>query len=238
MSRQTIRLSDALEDYLWSVSSREPPLLAELREETAKLPRAMMQISAIQGQFMATLAKAVGARKALEVGVFTGYSSLAVALALPADGKLVALDTNEEWTAVARRYWERAGVADRIELIIAPAAETMARLIDEGQGGSFDLLFIDADKSSYPVYWERGLELLRPGGVVLVDNVLFSGWVEPTEGAREMAEYLRESEPEERADMELATRSIRNFNHLVHEDPRVDLCMLPLGDGITFAVKR
>lgn len=238
MSRQTIRLSDALEDYLWSVSGREPPLLAELREETAKHPRAMMQISAIQGQFMATLAKAIGARKALEVGVFTGYSSLVVALALPDDGKLVALDINDEWTGVARRYWERAGVGDKIELIIAPAAETLTRLVDQGQVGTFDIMFVDADKSGYPVYWERGIELLRPGGVMLIDNVLFGGWVEPNEGEREMQEALAERDAEERDDMMLATRSIRDFNRLVHEDPRVDLCMLPIGDGVTFAVKR
>ena len=177
MSNRTIRMNDALDAYLGRVSLRETDVQQRLREETAVLEYAGMQISPVQGQLMRMLAGLVGARRAIEVGVFTGYSALSVALALPEDGELVACDVNEEWTAIARRYWSEAGVDSKIRLEIAPAVETLDNLIREGRSGEFDIAFIDADKTSYDLYYERCLELLRPGGLVLVDNVLWSGKV-------------------------------------------------------------
>jgi caffeoyl-CoA O-methyltransferase len=179
-----------------------------------------MQISPEQGQFMALLARLTGARRCLEVGVFTGYSSLVTALALPVDGSIVACDVSEEWTAVARRYWREAGVAHKIELRLAPATETLDELLAQGQAGTFDFAFIDADKTNYLAYYERTLSLLRTGGLVLVDNTLWSGRV---------------------ADPEVAdadTVSLRHFNEVLHRDERVDLSLLPLGDGLTLARKR
>jgi predicted O-methyltransferase YrrM len=220
MSNRSISLTDSLYDYLLSVSLRESHLQRRLREETAADPMARMQISPEQGQFMALLARLTGARRCIEIGVFTGYSSLAVALALPAGGSIVACDVSEEWTSVARRYWAEAGVADRIELRLAPALATLDSLLAAGAGGTFDLAFIDADKTSYPAYYERSLLLLRPGGLVLVDNTLWSGRV---------------------ADPEVAdadTVALRHFNDRLHRDDRVDLAMLPVGDGLTLARKR
>ncbi len=202
------------------VSLREPPLLLALREETSELTQRSMQISPEQGQFMALLARLIGARRCLEVGVFTGYSSLATALALPDDGRIVACDVSEEWTAVARRYWKEAGVAHKIELRLAPATETLDALLAQGQAGTFDFAFIDADKTNYLAYYERTLALLRTGGLVLVDNTLWSGRV---------------------ADPEVAdadTVALRHFNEVLHRDERVDLSLLPLGDGLTLARKR
>lgn len=220
MSNRSISLNDALYDYLLSVSLRESDLQRRLREETAADPMARMQISPEQGQFMALLARLTGARRCIEIGVFTGYSSLAVALALPAGGTIVACDVSEEWTSVARRYWEAAGVAGRIELRLAPAIETLDTLLAAGAGGTFDLAFIDADKTSYLAYYERSLRLLRPGGLIVVDNTLWSGRV---------------------ADPEVAdadTIALRHFNECLHRDDRVDLAMLPVGDGLTLARKR
>lgn len=220
MSNRSISLNDALYDYLLSVSLRESDLQRRLREETAADPMARMQISPEQGQFMALLARLTGARRCIEIGVFTGYSSLAVALALPAGGMIVACDVSEEWTSVARRYWEAAGVAGRIELRLAPAIETLDTLLAAGAGGTFDLAFIDADKTSYLAYYERSLRLLRPGGLIVVDNTLWSGRV---------------------ADPEVAdadTIALRHFNECLHRDDRVDLAMLPVGDGLTLARKR
>ena len=220
MSNRTITLSDDLYGYLLDTSLREPALLRRLRDETAAHPRARMQISPEQGQFMQLLAKLTGARRCIEVGVFTGYSSLAVALALPADGRILACDVSEEFTAVARRYWKEAGVAGKIELKLAPATETLDAYLDSGAGGSYDLAFIDADKANYANYYERILKLLRPGGLVLVDNVLWSGQV---------LDATDESED---------TVAIRAFNAMLHKDQRVDLSMLPVGDGLTLARKR
>jgi caffeoyl-CoA O-methyltransferase len=222
MSNRTIQVTDGLYDYLLSVSSREPEVLARLRRETAERTgdRFRMQISPEQGQFMFLLARLVGARKALEVGVFTGYSSLAVAMALPEDGRLVACDVSEEWTSIARRYWQEAGVADRIDLRRAPALETLDGLLDAGDAGTFDFAFIDADKGNYAAYYERVLALLRPGGLVAVDNTLWSGRVADAS----------ESDPD--------TVAIRAFNEMVHHDDRVDLSLLPVGDGLTLALKR
>ena len=219
MSNRTIRMNDALDAYLGRVSLRETDVQRRLREETAVLEYAGMQISPVQGQLMRMLAGLVGARRAIEVGVFTGYSALSVALALPEDGELVACDVNEEWTAIARRYWSEAGVDSRIRLEIAPAVETLDNLVRDGRSGEFDIAFIDADKTSYDLYYERCLELLRPGGLVLVDNVLWSGKV---------ADETDRSED---------TVALRAFNAKLRDDARVELCMLPVGDGLTIARK-
>ena len=220
MSDRTIALDDRLYDYLLRVSLREPPVLAKLREETALMPHGLMQISPEQGQFMAFLVRLMGARKAIEIGTFTGYSALSVALALPEDGRLVACDRSDEWTSVARRYWAEAGVAHKIDLRLGKGAETLDGLIADGEGGSFDFAFIDADKKNYPVYFERVLTLLRPGGLIGVDNVLWSG---------------RVADPD---DQEQTTNVIRRFNMSLSADKRVDVSMLPIGDGLTLARKR
>jgi caffeoyl-CoA O-methyltransferase len=219
MSNRTLTMTDPLYDYMLGASLREHPLLARLREETARHPRAGMQISPEQGQFMALLVRLMGARKTLEVGVFTGYSSLAVALALPTDGRVVALDVSEEFTAIARRYWQEAGVADRIELQLAPALESLDALIDQGEAGSFDFAFIDADKGNYQGYYERALELLRPGGLIAIDNVLWGGAV---------------ADPDDHDD---STEALRMLNARLHRDDRVQLSMVPIGDGLTLALK-
>lgn len=220
MSNRTLNLDDTLYQYLWQVSGREPAILSRLREETARHPYARMQISPEQGQFMVLLTELLGARKTLEVGVFTGYSSLAVALALPPDGRVTALDVSEEFTAIARRYWAEAGVADKIDLILGPASESLDRLLAEGQAGSYDFAFIDADKEGYDAYYERSLELLRPGGLVAIDNVLWSG---------------RVADP---SDEDPDTRALVALNAKLHLDQRVTLSMLPIGDGLTLARKR
>ncbi|MBZ5605637.1 MAG: class I SAM-dependent methyltransferase [Acidobacteriia bacterium] len=209
-----------IHDYLSSVSVREPAVLRRLREETASHPRATMQISPDQGQFMALLMQLMGAQRTLEVGVFTGYSSLAVALALPADGQIVACDVSEEYTAVARRYWKEAGVDHMIDLRIRPALETLHQLLSDGRGHTFDFAFIDADKTNYEGYYECALELLRPGGLIMIDNVLWSG---------------RVADPN---DNDADTVAIRAFNKKLHSDSRITLSMLSIGDGVTLALKR
>jgi caffeoyl-CoA O-methyltransferase len=220
MSRRTIQVTDALYDYILSVTSREHPLLARLREETATMPGSGMQISPEQGQLMAFLVTLTGARRALEVGVFTGYSSLAVAMAMPPEGRLVACDVSEAWTAVARRYWEEAGVADKVSLRLGPAAQTLEALLADGQAGSFDFAFIDADKENYGRYYDLALALVRPGGLIAIDNVLWGGAV---------------ADP---ADQDADTQAIRALNARLHHDARIDLTMLPIGDGLTLARKR
>lgn len=220
MSRRSIVLTDALYEYLLSVSLREPELLARLRQETALQEMSRMQISPEQGQFMFLLLRLIGARRCLEIGVFTGYSSLVSALALPADGRIVACDISEEWTAIARRYWREAGVEPKIDLRIAPALETLDGLIEAGEAGRFDFAFIDADKESYLAYYERVLQLLRPGGLLAVDNVLWSG---------------RVADPEV---SDADTAALRHFNEALHRDERIDLSLVPIGDGLTLARKR
>lgn len=220
MSTATLNLDARLRQYLLDHSLRESALLFDLREETARHPYARMQISPEQGQFMALLTRLIGARKALEVGTFTGYSAICVASALPAGGKLIAMDVEDESSEVARRYFARAGVADRIDLRLAPAVATLDALLATGEGGTFDMAFIDADKESYLTYYERCLALLRPGGLILVDNTLWSGAV---------------ADP---ADTEPSTEAIRAFNAFVHADERVDVSLLPVGDGLTVARKR
>jgi predicted O-methyltransferase YrrM len=220
MSSRSLNLDEQLYSYLQNVSLREPLILARLRAETAALPMAVMQISPEQGQFMAFLLKLTGARRCLEIGTFTGYSALVCALALPADGRLVALDISEEWTAIARRYWAEAGVADRIDLRLGSASKTLCELLADGMKASFDFIFIDADKSGYDEYLERGYELLRTGGLMVFDNVLWSGKV---------------ADP---AVNDTDTEALRALNRKLHVDPRFDLSMLPVGDGLTLVRKR
>ena len=220
MSNRTFSLDNALYEYLLGASLREHPVLARLRAETAAHPQVNMQIAPEQGQFMALLVRLMGARRCLEIGVFTGYSSLAVALVLPPEGRIVACDVSDEYTAVARRYWAEAGVAERIDLRLAPAVETLDALLAGGAAGSYDFAFIDADKEGYAAYYERSLQLLRPGGLIAVDNTLWDGAV---------------ADP---ADQSTDTVAIRAFNDTLHEDERVDLSLVPIGDGLTLARKR
>lgn len=219
MSDRTINLDERLYRYLQEHSVREHPVLRELREATAGMPHAGMQISPEQGQFMALLVRLMGARRALEVGVFTGYSALSVALALPPDGKVIACDVSEEWTAMARRYWDKAGVSQKIDLELAPALETLDKLLAAGGAGKFDFAFIDADKTNYRGYYERSLQLVRVGGLIAVDNTLWSGYV---------------ADP---SHQEKDTQAIRAFNDALHADARVAISMLPMGDGLTLALK-
>lgn len=220
MSARTIQVTDRLNAYIDATTLREPDVLRRLRAETARMPQAGMQISPLQGQFMQLLIKLTGAKKTLEVGVFTGYSSLSVALALPPDGRIVACDVSEAFTGVARRYWAEAGVSDKIDLRLGPAVETLDALLAEGQAATFDFAFIDADKEHYVTYYERALQLVRPGGLIAVDNVLWGGAV---------------ADPD---DTERDTESIRALNQLVLRDERVDECLLPIGDGLTLSRKR
>lgn len=220
MSRKSIVMTDALHDYLIANSLREPDILRRLREETAPLPAARMQLAPEQGQFVALLVQLLGATKTLEVGVFTGYSSLVTALALPPEGRITACDISEEWTTIARRYWREASVADKIDLRLAPALETLDRLLDEGQAGTYDFAFIDADKGNYANYYERALQLIRRGGLIAIDNVLWSG---------------RIADPNERDEDTLA---LRDLNAKLHQDERITLSIVPIGDGLTLALKR
>lgn len=215
MSNRTLNLTPPLYDYLLANSLREPPLLAQLRAETAMRPDANMQISPEQGQFLAWLVGALGVRRALELGVYTGYSSLAVALALPDSGRLVAIDNDAKITAVARRYWQKANVENKIELRLGDGVYELDRLLAQGQGGHFDFAFVDAAKTQYIDYYERLLKLLRRGGVIAVDNVLWDGKVADTNV------------------VDADTAAIRAFNRHVHNDPRVALTLLPLADGLT-----
>lgn len=238
MSAKHIAITPQIDRYIDAVANREPDILARLRDETAAMPMAMMQITPLQGQFMQVLLQAIGARRVLEIGVFTGYSSLAMALALPPDGEIVALDVSEEYTEVARRYWREAGVAERIDLRLAPASQSLEALIADGQTGTFDAVFIDADKENYPLYWEKSLTLLRDGGLIMVDNTLFSGLVTPEWTDAALAERWAERPPETRDSMTQMIHSIRAFNEIAGRDPRVSMAMLPVGDGLTVAYKR
>ena len=220
MTNRTLNLDDALYQYLLDVSLRESPLLKRLRKETAQLPMARWQIAPEQGQFMALLVQLTGARRILEIGTFTGYSALCMAQALPADGRLICCDLPGEYNTIAERYWYEAGVAERIELRLAPALETFNALERGGQAESFDLIFIDADKANYPVYLEHALVLVRQGGLILFDNVLWSGRV-------------LEPNPESQD-----TRAIQALNRGLRRDTRIDLSLLPLGDGLTLCRKR
>lgn len=220
MSNKTIPLTDVLHDYMLAVSLREPALLTQLREETAALPERSMQISPEQGQFMQLLVKLLGVQKVIEIGVFTGYSSLAVALALPETGRIVACDVSAEFTNTARRYWATAGVAHKIALCLAPAVDTLRHLLAQGQAEQYDFAFIDADKPNYPHYVELVYQLLRPGGLIAIDNVLWSGRVaDPT-------------------NQEESTLALRELNQQLHQDERFDLSLVPIGDGVTLLRKK
>ena len=221
MANSFLGLDERIDYYLMNNSLREPDVLRRLREETdANNPHAEMAVSPIQGQFMMLLVKLIGAVNTLEVGVFTGYSSLCTALALPAHGRVVACDVNEEWTSVARRYWAEAGVADKITLRLAPAVETLDALLEDGQAGTFDFAFIDADKRNYDKYYERALKLLRRGGLMFFDNMLWSGKV---------------ADP---GVQDADTVALRALNEKLHHDERVFVSLLPLRDGVSLAVKQ
>jgi len=221
MANSFLGLDERIDDYLMNNSLREPDVLRRLREETdASNPHAEMAVSPIQGQFMALLVKLIGAVKTLEVGVFTGYSSLCVALALPEHGRVVACDVNEEWTSVARRYWAEAGVADKITLRLAPAVETLDALLGAGEAGTFDFAFIDADKPNYDNYYERALKLMRRGGLIIFDNMLWSG---------------RVADP---GVQDADTVALRALNEKLHHDERVFVSLLPIRDGVSLAVKQ
>ncbi len=221
MSNQFLALSELIYAYIMNNSLREPDVLRRLREETeANNPMAIMAISPVQGQFMMLLLKLIGAKKTLEVGVFTGYSSLCTALTIPADGKVYACDVSEEWTSVARRYWAEAGVTDKITLKLAPANETLDALLADGHAGTFDFAFIDADKSNYDGYYERALKLVRKGGLLVFDNMLWYGKV---------------------ADQNVTdadTAALRALNAKLHQDERVFASLIGVGDGMNLAIKQ
>lgn len=219
MSSDTIELNQSLREYLINVSVKEPGVLKDLREETLQLDEFQMQISPEQGSFLSFLVKLINAKHTLDIGVFTGYSSLVVALQLPQNGYVTACDTNEEWTEIAQKYWKEAKVEDKIDLHIAPAVETLEKLISNGNEGLYDFSFIDADKINYQHYFEQSLVLVRKGGVIAIDNVLWGGRVL------------------DNSDTEPATRAIREFNSKLYKDDRVAISMIPIGDGLTLAQK-
>jgi predicted O-methyltransferase YrrM len=220
MSTKTIGLSDELAAYVVAMGVREPDVLRRLREETAALPQSGMQVSPEQGALLAMLVELMGARWCLEVGTFTGYSSTAMALALPEDGRLLCCDVSDEWTSIARRAWAEAGVDGKVELRIQPALTTLDELLEDGHGGRFDLAFLDADKVTYDDYYERLLQLVRPGGLIAIDNVLWSGAVldEDTDDA--------------------STLALQALNAKLAVDERISVCLLPVADGVTLARRR
>ena len=219
MAVRNIGLPDNVYEYLVAHSVRDNPVKRRLREETAKLPLGMMQIGADQGQFMGLLAELIGARRALEIGTFTGYSSLCVAEAMGPQGRMICCDISEEFTSIARRYWREAGVADRIDLRLGPGTETLDKLLAAGEAGKFDFAFIDADKTNYDAYYERALKLVRSGGLIAIDNVLWGGDV---------------ANPQDKSD---DTVAIRRLNDKLAKDDRVTLAMVSIGDGVTLARK-
>src|SRR5262245_47708514 len=217
MSTRTLSVTDDIQRYLVEHSVRENDVLARLRAVTAGMENSNMQIGPDQGQFMALLARLIGAKRCIEVGVFTGYSSLVVALALAADGRILACDVSEEWTSIARKFWREAGVDHKIELKLQPATRTLKERLAAGEAGRYDFAFIDADKEGYAEYYELSLQLLRPGGLITVDNTLWSGEV---------------ANPETK---DANAKVMRAFNDKLHRDERVDLSLLPIGDGLTLA---
>ncbi len=215
----TLNLAE-IYDYMARISVREPDTLKQLRAETAKDEMSRMQIAPEQGQFMALLVRLMGAKKAIEIGTFTGYSSICMAQALPDDGKLICCDINEEWTAVARRYWEKTGVDHKIDLQLRNAQETLKQLLQDGHEGTFDFAFIDADKERYDYYYEACFKLIRPGGLITIDNVLYSGRVADD------------------SEQDAETVAIRQLNEKLKDDLRIDLSLVPIADGLTLARKR
>lgn len=220
MANKTMGISDELAAYVVKVGAREPEILARLREETAAIPQHGMQIAPEEGAFLALMVELIGARRCIEVGTFTGYSSTAIALALPQDGQLVCCDVSEEWTSLASKYWDEAGVADKIDLRIAPAAETLDQLLADGEEDAFDFAFIDADKAGYDGYYERLLRLVRRGGLIALDNTLWSGKV-----------LNKDADDED-------TRALQALNVKLADDERITLCLLPVADGVTLARRR
>ena len=220
MTTKTLQLSTELHDYLLAVSLRDTDVKERLRAETATMRAGGMQIAPEHGQFMELLIKLIGAKRTLEVGTFTGYSALSVALALPEDGQIVACDVSAEWTSIGRKYWAEAGVAHKIDLRLGSAVDTLKTLVDEGQTGSFDFAFIDADKDNYDRYYELCLQLLRTGGLIGIDNVLWGGSVM------------------DKARQDDDTVAIRALNKKLHTDERVDISLVPIGDGLTLLRKR
>ena len=219
MSNRTLSIDDRLYDYICDVSITEPELLRQLREETAQLEYSVMQISPEQGQFMSLLIKLMGAKRAIEIGTFTGYSSICVAGAMPEDGRLICCDISPQWTQIAEKYWALAKLEDKISLFSQPAEETLQKLLDDGEEGAYDFVFIDADKQNYIKYYETALRLIRKGGIIAVDNTLWSGAV---------------ADPE---NIEPGTRAIRRFNEMIKDDARVSQSLLPIGDGLTLILK-
>lgn len=227
MEKSEIRFSKELRDYVLS-SLREPEVLKRLRKETDSDPNAIMQIPPEQGQFMSFLVKVLGAKKTLEIGTYTGYSTLCVALALPKDGRVVACDINDNWASVGRKYWKEAGVEQKIDFRLGPALRTLEALIESGEAGSFDFAFIDADKGNYDQYYERSISLLRPGGVIALDNVLlFGSVVDPDVLDADLRSRISD------ADID----AMRKLNEKVRDDPRVEETMLPIADGLTLVRK-
>lgn len=220
MSKRSLQITDEIYDYLLRFSLREPDLLRQLREETAQLPNSEMQISPEQGQFMGLLARLINAKRAIEIGVFTGYSSLSLALAMPDDGRLIACDINAETTSIAQSYWQKAGVAHKIELRLAPALDTLADVLQEHGPNTFDMAFIDADKANYRRYYENTLQLVRPGGLILIDNMLWGGRVADSQVQDE------------------STRAIRELTTFLQTDDRIWQSLVPIADGLTLAIKK
>ena len=219
MSNKTLNLTDELYDYILQVSLRDAPVLKALREETAELTMSIMQISPEQGQFMRLMVQLIGARKGIEVGVFTGYSALSVAMGLPEDGQLIALDISEEWTNIGKKYWKQAGLDHKIDLRLGPAAESLQQMLAKGEAGTYDFAFIDADKENYDQYFEACLELIRPNGLIMIDNVLWSG---------DVADASKQ---------DVDTSALRALNAKLVKDPRIDMSLLPISDGITMVRK-
>ena len=219
MSIRNLYIDDTIYEYIINNSFRDLPILKKLRDETRKMPDGRMQISSDQGQFMGLLVKLMNAKKIIEVGTFTGYSSLVMALALHQNGQIISCDISEKYTEVARKFWQEAGVSNKITLLLGPAKDSLVELIQNGEAGQFDMAFIDADKTNYKIYYENCLDLLRPGGLILIDNVLWSG---------------KTANPKETDDETLA---IRQLNFALHKDKRIELSLLPIGDGLTLARK-
>lgn len=219
MSNRTLSIDDRLYTYICDVTVNESELLRKLRAETAKLEYAVMQISPEQGQFMSLLVKLMGAKRAIEIGTFTGYSSICIATAMPDDGRLICMDISPQWTDIAEKYWAKANIKNKIKLFTRPAEQTLQKLLDDGGAKSFDFIFIDADKQNYIMYYEKALALLRKGGIIAIDNTLWSGAVADPEN----------NEP--------GTRAIRRFNEMVRQDDRVSKSLVTIGDGLTLILK-
>ncbi|NEQ68496.1 MAG: SAM-dependent methyltransferase [Symploca sp. SIO2D2] len=219
MGKAAVDSNEKLYEYLVSVSLRDSDLKRRLREQTAEMPQGGMQITPEQGQFMALLAQVMGAKKCLEIGTFTGYSALCVAEVLPEEGKIIALDCSAEWTDIARKYWEEAGVSDKIDLRIGSGRTLIDAIVDNGELDTFDMVFIDADKAAYDHYYEQSLKLLRSGGLILLDNMLWGG--------RVIKPWLQDED----------TVAIRALNEKIRDDKRVDPCLTMIGDGLFMARK-